>query len=112
MSDSFRECSCYFGVVLCFLGRLVFLCSSARFCVYRYSTKSRPLKHIRHPEVQQAVAMAQKTLWVTSPNGDRRMLTVMETTTVKEILQQCYEGCVQDRQSKLIRGVAVLEPGD
>ena len=35
---------------------------------------------------------------------------MMETTTVKEILQQCHEGCVQDRQSKLIRGVAVLEP--
>ena len=55
--------------------------------------------------------MAEKTLCVTSPNGDQRMLTVMDTTTVKEILQQFHEDeHLQDRQATLLRGVTVLEP--
>ena len=57
-----------------------------------------------------AVAMAQKTLWVTSPNGDQKVVSVMDTTTVKEILQQCHEDDGQDREANLIRGVTVLEP--
>ena len=56
-----------------------------------------------------AAAMAQKNLRVTSPNGDQRTVPVMDTTTVKEILQQCQEGDVQDRQATLIHGVTILE---
>ena len=33
-----------------------------------------------------------------------------DTTTVREILQQCQEDGVQDRQATLIQGVKVLEP--
>ena len=61
-------------------------------------------------QVQQALAMAQKTLWVTSPNGDQKVVSVMDTTTIKEILQQCHEDDGQDCQATLIRGVTVLEP--
>ena len=41
------------------------------------------------------------------------MVSVADTTTVKEILQQCHavtEGCIQDRQANLLRGVMFLEP--
>ena len=61
-------------------------------------------------QVQPAAAMAQKTLRVTSPNGDERAVFVTDTTTVREILQQCQEDAVQDRQATLIQGVTVLEP--
>ena len=61
-------------------------------------------------QVQPAAAMAQKTLRVTSPNGDERMVFVVDTTTVREILQQCHGDGVQDRQATLIQGVTVLEP--
>ena len=54
--------------------------------------------------------MAQKTLWVTSTNGDQRMVSVVDTTTVKEILQQFQTDDVQGRQAALIQGVTVLEP--
>ena len=61
-------------------------------------------------QVQPAAAMAQKTLRVTSPNGDERTVFVVDTTTMGEILQQCQEDGVQDRQATLIQGVTVLEP--
>ena len=35
---------------------------------------------------------------------------MVDTTTVKEILQQCHEHDVEDRQGTLIRGVTVLKP--
>ena len=53
--------------------------------------------------------MAHKVLRVTSPNGDQRMVPVVNTTTVREISQQCQEDGVQDRQANLLRGVTLLE---
>ena len=58
----------------------------------------------------QPALMAQKTLRINKTNGDERMVSVLDTTTVKEILQQCHEDSVQDRQATLLRGVTVLEP--
>ena len=58
-----------------------------------------------------SAAMAQKTLWVTSPNGDQWTVSVVDTTTVREIMQQSDEdGVVRDREATLIHGVTVLEP--
>ena len=54
--------------------------------------------------------MAQKTLWVTSTSGDQRMVSVVDTTTVKEILQKFQTDDVQGRQAALIQGVTLLEP--
>ena len=54
--------------------------------------------------------MAQKTLWVTSTNGDQRMVSVVDTMTVKEILQQFQTDDVQDRQATLLRGTTLLKP--
>ena len=47
--------------------------------------------------------------WITSPNGDQRMVNVMDTTTVSEILQQCHQAELQDRHATLIRGVTLLK---
>ena len=38
------------------------------------------------------------------------MVSVMNTTTMREILQQCEEGAVQDLQGTLLRGVVQLKP--
>ena len=54
--------------------------------------------------------MAQKILGVLSTNGEEKMISVVDTTTVREILQQFEEDDDQDRQAKLIRGVTLLEP--
>ena len=54
--------------------------------------------------------MAQKRLVVTNANGDQRTVSVLDTTTVREIMQQCHEDGVQDREAMLIRGVTPLEP--
>ena len=54
--------------------------------------------------------MAQKTLRVTSASGDERVVSVADTTTVKEMARQCRGDGVQDRQATLVRGVTVLEP--
>ena len=79
-----------------------------------FQSISQPLKDSKHTLVQvallQPAAMVQKTLQVTSPNGDQRMVSVLDTTTVKEIMQQCHEDGVQDRQATLIRGMTLLEP--
>ena len=55
-------------------------------------------------------AMAQKTLTVSKPNGDQKMVSVMDSTTVGQILQQCHEVGVEDHQATLVRGVTLLEP--
>ena len=54
--------------------------------------------------------MAQKTLLIISANGDERWVSVLDTTMVREILQQYYEDDDQDRQATLLRGVTLLEP--
>ena len=56
------------------------------------------------------VAMAQKRLRITSANGDEKMISVMDTTTVREILQQCQEDDDQDRKATLLQGVTLLKP--
>ena len=56
-----------------------------------------------------AAAMAQKTLRVTNPNGDQKVVSVVDTTTMREILQQCRADDLQDREATLIQGVTVLE---
>ena len=55
-------------------------------------------------------AMAQKTLQIISPNGDQRMVSVLDTTTVREILEQFHKDDVPERQGNLIRGQTLLEP--
>ena len=57
-----------------------------------------------------APVMAQKRLRITSPNGDEIVLDVEDTTTIREISQQCHEGGPEDREANLIRGVTLLEP--
>ena len=54
--------------------------------------------------------MAQMMLRVVCPNGDERTVSVVDATTVREILQQCHEEDVQDRQANLLRGETLLEP--
>ena len=56
------------------------------------------------------VAMAEKCLRIVSANGDEQKVSVLDTTTVREILQQFEEDDVQDRQGSLLRGVTLLEP--
>ena len=61
--------------------------------------------------VQKNCAMAQKSLCITSANGDQRIVSVLDTTTVREIMQQCHADVLnQDRRASLIRGVTLLEP--
>ena len=54
--------------------------------------------------------MAQKQLVVTTPNGEQRMVSVVDTMTVREIAEHCHGEGVEDCQAKLIRGVTLLEP--
>ena len=61
-------------------------------------------------QVRPTAAMAQKTLQIISPNGDERMVPVLDTTTVREILELFHEGGAQDRKATLIRGMTLLEP--
>ena len=68
--------------------------------------KSR--NHWRKSRVQPA-AMAQKRLRVASLNGDHKMVSVVDTTTCREILQQFNDCDVRDRQANLIRGVMMLD---
>ena len=35
---------------------------------------------------------------------------MVDTTTVREIMQQCHKDCVQDCQANLLLGVTLLEP--
>ena len=51
-----------------------------------------------------------KTLRVSSPNGDQTKVSVMDSTTVKEILQQCHEGETEERRATLVHGVTLLKP--
>ena len=53
---------------------------------------------------------AQRTLRVLSANADAKMISVMDTTTVREILQQFDKDGGPDRAASLIRGVTLLEP--
>ena len=93
------------------LGKIgISLFPSMMLCFFQLLTQTKLSKYFGHPKVQQAVAMAHKTLWVTSPNGDQKVVSVMDTATVKEILQQCRGDEGQDREANLIRGVTVLEP--
>ena len=54
--------------------------------------------------------MAQKSLHISGANGAEKTVSVLDTATVREILQQFEEDEVQDREAKLIRGVTLLEP--
>ena len=54
--------------------------------------------------------MAHKSLLVSKPNGEQRMVSVLDTTTVKEIVQQFLKDEVHGRQATLIQGVTLLEP--
>ena len=65
-----------------------------------------PDSHIRHPPF----AMAEKSLRIISANGDEKKVFVLDTTTVREILQQFEEDDEQDRQATLLHGVTLLEP--
>ena len=56
------------------------------------------------------MAMAQKSLRISSPNGDQKILSVVDTTTFREILLQCQEDDNQDRKATLLQGVTLLEP--
>ena len=57
-----------------------------------------------------AVPLAPKTLRVASANGDEKTITVMDTTTVREISLQLEEDDGQYRHATLLRGVTLLEP--
>ena len=46
---------------------------------------------------------------VEKTNGDQRMVPVVDTTTMREILEQCPEVGVQDCQATSKQGVTVLE---
>ena len=94
------------------------------FCLRSKKTKERDLSFITMAGYCNKIDDAQatltsscvesgqlpKTLQVISPNGDQRTVSVVDTTTVREILQQCQEDGVQDRKPTLIRGVTLLEP--
>ena len=54
--------------------------------------------------------MAQKKVTVTRPNGDERMVSVVDTTKIREVLQQCHVDDVKDRHTKVLRGVTLLKP--
>ena len=54
--------------------------------------------------------MTEKTVCITSANGAQRVVSVLETTTVREILQQFDDDSVEDRQATLLHGVTRLEP--
>ena len=58
----------------------------------------------------QPAAMAQKILRILGANGDQRVVSVLDTTTIRQIVQQCDEGSVQDFEGALLRGVTRLEP--
>ena len=60
--------------------------------------------------LDQPAVMAQKTLRITSANGDEKKVSVFDTTSVREILKQCDDAGVQDCQATLLRGVTLLEP--
>ena len=52
----------------------------------------------------------QKRLRITSTNGDEKVVSVMDTTTVREISQQFHEDDGRDREANFLRGATLLEP--
>ena len=52
----------------------------------------------------------QKRLRITSANGDEKVVSVMDTTTVREISQQFHEDDGRDREANFLRGATLLEP--
>ena len=73
------------------------------------STNSTAFNHQYFPD-KPADAMETKTLSITSANGDQRMVSVVDTATISQIVQQCNEWVVEDRQATLLKGVTLLEP--
>ena len=71
---------------------------------------SRSRNSFKNQITDLPVAMAEKNLRILSTNGDEQKVSVLDTTTVREILQQFEEDDEQDRQGSLLRGVTVLEP--
>ena len=102
-------CACFDVLVfLCFwflsLIQFVFLISLFQSCLL-----TNHLQDFRLNKMQPA-AMTEKTLRITSANGDKRMVSVVDTTTVREILRQLQADDDQDRQATLLKGVMLLEP--
>ena len=71
---------------------------------------SRSRNSFKNQITDLPVAMAEKDLRIVSANGDEKTVFVVDTTTVREILQQFEKDDEQDRHATLLRGVTLLEP--